>query len=108
MERAEAVDRRSCSRKARFTMPMHNERRRHQRTRGRGSALDWFGEDPWGDPELAAFQDDEDEDYTDLWESSEEERAATAHDDDETEDWRDESFDDWGPIRARHRRGRSD
>jgi hypothetical protein len=88
-------------------MPTHNERRRHQRTRGRGSALDWFGEDPWGDPELAAFQDDEDEDYADLWELSDEERAASAHEDDEADDWNDEPFDDWGPIRARRGRSRS-
>jgi hypothetical protein len=82
-------------------MPMHSDRRRHQRTRRRKSELDWFGEDPWADPESAASQDDEDDYYPGLWEPGNAEQAASGAQDDEMEAWDEDSFDDWGPVRLR-------
>ena len=84
-------------------MPMHSDRRRHHRTRRRRSDLDWFGEDPWADPELSALQRDAD-DYPGLWETSDAESTLSRDPEDEAEDWSEDPFDDWGPIRSR--RGR--
>ncbi len=80
-------------------MPMHIERRRKNRSRGRYSELDWFAEDPWAEPDLAALErGEEDEWYPGLWEPSDEETWRFEDSDDETDE---DPFNGWGPVRRR-------
>ena len=88
--------------KARSTMPMHSERRRRGRSRRRNSALDWFSEDPWAEPDAAALDGDgEDEWYPGLSESTGDNDAWS--DDELSDAWSDDPYDGWGPIRGRRK-----
>ncbi len=79
-------------------MPMHTDRRR--RRRGRRSELDWFGEDPWAEPN-AYGSDSEDESYEGLFESESDDELFEL--DDPIEVWSDDPYDGWGPVRRRLR-----
>ena len=84
-------------------MPMHSDRRRHDRRRGRYSDLDWFAEDPWAEPDLAALErDNEDEWYPGLWEPTDDDEAWGL--DDATDPSSEYPYDGWGPVRRRRRR----
>ncbi len=82
-------------------MPMHTERRRRGRGHGRYSDLDWFGEDPWAEPDLAALERDADDEwYPGSWESTDEDFLSA---DDVADSWNEDQYDGWGPIRRRKR-----
>lgn len=84
-------------------MPMHSDRRRHGRGRRRRSELDWFAEDPWADPDVAALEgDDEEEWYPGLWEPGDDDSVWAAED--SADAWSEDPYDGWGPVRPR--RGR--
>lgn len=70
-------------------MPMRSNRMKRGRIRRRRSELDWFAEDPWAEPDPAAREDKQDEWDAGLMGLSDE------------DDWRDEDYDGWGPIRPR-------
>lgn len=73
----------------RTTMPMRSNRMKRGRIRRRRSELDWFAEDPWAEPGPAAREDKQDE-----WDAG----LMGLRDED---DWRDDDYDGWGPIRLR-------
>lgn len=78
-------------------MPMHNDRRRRNRGRRRSSVLDWFAEDPWGEPDLAMRETDDDDAWgPSLWEPSDDDTVPGSED-----TWSEDPDDDWGPIRRR-------
>ena len=85
--------------KARFHMPMRKDRTKRGRIRRHSSELDWFGEDPWAEPDRPASEDSLDDWHPALGSSNE--------DDFGDGDWIDEdegiedSHDGWGPIRLR-------
>ena len=72
-------------------MPMRSDRMKRGRRRRRHSELDWFAEDPGAEPDPpAAWKDKRNElDFESL--------------DPSANDWRDEGYDGWGPIRSRRR-----
>ncbi|MGD8317955.1 MAG: hypothetical protein PVH21_14110 [Myxococcales bacterium] len=95
-------------------MPMRGDRTKRERDRGRNRDLDWFAEDPWSEPGLASFEDNEDGWDLDTW-------GAIDEDLDETpEDWEDaeedessgeeslseDDYDGWGPVRRRTKQRR--
>lgn len=80
-------------------MPMHTDRRR--RGRRSRSELDWFAEDPWGEPETAAPDDIDDDWYPGLFQSDSDDHWEL---DDGEGTWMEDPSDDWGPIRRRARR----
>lgn len=83
-------------------MPMHTDRRRRGRIRQRHSDLDWFAEDPWAEPDLAALEQSfEDDWYPGLWEPTDEENPSS---EEETDPWDDDDHDGWGPVRPRRKR----
>lgn len=73
-------------------MPMRSDRMRRGRIRRRRSELDWFAEDPWAEPNPpAAWKGKQDKlDFESLGWS----------DDDE---YHEDDYDGWGPIRSRRR-----
>ena len=84
-------------------MPMHSDRRRRGRTRRRRSELDWFAEDPWAEPDLAALERDGEEDrYASLWEATDDDEAWSS--DEATDTWHEDPYDGWGPVRPRRKR----
>lgn len=84
---------------------MRTDRPNRRRDKSRNSELDWFAEDPWGDPDtdLTAF-DDDDADYPGMWGQSEdsEEEDWTVHED--GDQWNEDAHDGWGAIRSRRKR----
>ncbi len=84
---------------------MRTERTNRRRDKNRHSELDWFAEDPWGEPGLAAFDDkDDDDDYAGMWGQSEdsEDEDWTLHED--GDEWNEDAHDGWGAIRSRRKR----
>jgi hypothetical protein len=79
---------------------MHNEGRRRGRSRADRSQLDWFGEDPWAETETQAHLADEERWHPDLWELDDEDDFSS---EDAEEEWTDDPYDGWGPVRRRHR-----
>lgn len=89
--------------KGRSMMPIDSDRRRRDRSRGRYGDLDWFAEDPWGEPDLAALEDNsEDERYPGLWEPTDDDEAWSS--DHATDPSDEEPHDGWGPVRRRRKR----
>ena len=87
-------------------MPMHNDRRGRKKGTRRYSELDWFAEDPWAEPDLAALErDGEDEWIPSLWETTDDDQASGI--DDVTDPWSEDPYDGWGPVRLR-RKGADD
>jgi hypothetical protein len=64
--------------------------------------MDWFTEDPWAEPSLTALEDEEDEWYPGLWESSDEDEVWAV--DDEVDVSTEDPYDGWGPVRPRRKR----
>lgn len=89
--------------KVRAIMPTRTNRTKRGRIRGSGSELDWFSEDPWGEPDEAMFADADDAWDLEAFGSPDEDTADSVSEDDDEED-DDENFGDWGPVRRR--RGR--
>ena len=82
-------------------MPMHTDRRRRGRSQRRHSDLDWFAEDPWGEPDVAALEGDAEDDwYPGLWEPSDDDDVWEADGEASSED----PYDGWGPVRPRRKR----
>ena len=69
-------------------MPIRSDRMKRSRIRHRRSELDWFAEDPWAEPKRTVREDE--------WDAG----LMDSIDDD---DWRDDDYDGWGPIRPRRR-----
>jgi hypothetical protein len=85
-------------------MPTRADKTKRERDRGRKSDLDWFAEDPWSDPNVASFEDSQDDREPDLWGSTDEDLDESLEDWDEgeEEDLMDEDdYDGWGPVRRR-------
>lgn len=94
-------------------MPMRGDKTKRERD-GRKSDLDWFAEDPWSDPDLASFEDSQDDWDPETWGTVDEELDQSLADWDEEED--DESsseessgeddYGGWGPVRRRTKQRR--
>ena len=82
-------------------MPTQNDRRKPGRARRYRSELDWFGEDPWAEPDPQASEDDWDQQIPNLWASNEDD--PDEGDWNERDEWNEEDHDGWGPIRPRRR-----
>ena len=86
-------------------MPMHSDRRRRRPVRGRESVLDWFAEDPWAEPDQAAWEDDDGDDwYPGFDEPADDMDGATWSAEEAKDDWTEDPYDGWGPVRPRQRR----
>jgi hypothetical protein len=86
-------------------MPRYSDKRRRRPVRSRESALDWFAEDPWAEPEAASWEDDDGDDwYPGLYDPSDDVDAATWGAEEADEDWKDDPYDGWGPVRPRRKR----
>lgn len=83
-------------------MPMHSDRTRRERIRRSRSDLDWFGEDPWADPDDAEAGLGEDDWY--LFAPEDEDLEGLEESDPDEADWDEDPADDWGPIRRRRER----
>ena len=82
------------SHKARFTMPMHDDRRTRRRVKREYRALDWFSEDPWAETGSEASNLEESDWSLDSWDSEDQELDLFVED----------PYDGWGPVRPRGRR----
>jgi hypothetical protein len=85
-------------------MPMRSNTRKRGRIRRHRSELDWFGEDPWAEPDRPASEDSLDDWTPDAWDLNENELGdGNWSDEDEGNE---DSHDGWGPIRPRRGRQR--
>lgn len=84
---------------------------KRDRDRGRKNDLDWFAEDPWSDPDLASFEDSQDDWEPDLWGTIDEdldEGLQEYDEEEESDSLNEDDYDGWGPVRRRSKQRHRD
>lgn len=91
-------------------MTIRSHRAKRDRIHRHRSELDWFAEDPWGEPDSPTSEDGLDDWQPALWGSTAEEVGDGDSTDEEevsaSGEVSEEGYDDWGPIRPRRGRQR--
>ncbi|MGB5694374.1 MAG: hypothetical protein WBM46_01865 [Polyangiales bacterium] len=83
---------------------MRTDRTKRGRIRPSRGELDWFGEDPWGEPDEAMFADADEAWDLEAFGSVEADVADLALSADDEEEEEDDGYGDWGPVRRRQTR----